>query len=193
MHRAPGRGGLPLLISAMSDIRPLGRLELVTVVCVVVVATVVGVLFVRRYALDPGSVVEVSRGMQLPEPAGYTWHSYHRTVVLALHVGCLHCENNMGFYERLVGLERSHQLSAHILAVFPDAQEEVQRALGGRLVAQQSLANVNLGKLGVRGTPTLILVDGNGQVQDVWVGELPNAEQEEIVRSIQPAQSRNRH
>jgi hypothetical protein len=38
--------------------------------------------------------------------------------------------------------------------------------------------------LGVRGTPTLILVDGSGTVADVWVGALPSNQENEVISRL---------
>lgn len=35
--------------------------------------------------------------------------------------------------------------------------------------------------IGVRGTPILILVDGDGKVTDVWVGALQPGQEEEVL------------
>jgi hypothetical protein len=83
----------------------------------------------------------------------------------------------MGFYERLSALERSRAIRAHVLAAFPEPAAEIRRTLAGRLSGVQTLERVDLRALRVVGTPTVMLVDSQGQVLSVWIGQLSSSEQ----------------
>ena len=47
-------------------------------------------------------------------------------------------------------------------------------------VGIDSVYSVELDAIGVRGTPTLLLVDGNATVSDEWLGKLPNVKEAEV-------------
>jgi len=156
------------------------KVRAVTATVVFGVCAVAGRLFMTRYptAVWPESpVVAASRGSLLPNPRGYKWEANQRTLLLALHVGCPYCDSSMGFYERLSALERSRAIRAHVLAAFPEPAAEIRRTLAGRLSGVQTLERVDLRALRVVGTPTVMLVDSQGQVLSVWIGQLSSSEQ----------------
>jgi hypothetical protein len=43
----------------------------------------------------------------------------------------------------------------------------------------------------VRGTPTLILVDGDGKVADAWVGALPPEKENEVISRLRAERASN--
>jgi thiol-disulfide isomerase/thioredoxin len=115
---------------------------------------------------------KLSVGTKLLPPSGYKWDAGRSTLVFVLHVGCPHCENEMPFYEDLVNRKRNNRLNAELVAFFPDSKPEVDLAYSGRLVGLARITNVDMDSLMVGGTPTLFVVDSDGRVGSVWVGEL---------------------
>jgi hypothetical protein len=54
----------------------------------------------------------------------------------------------------------------------PQSAEEGRQYLKKLGVEVGEVRQVSMGALGLSGTPTLILVDGNGTVSNFWVGKL---------------------
>ena len=160
------------------------KLRIVTTLVIVSLATTVGIMLLRTPREVRGSFQEVSPGMILPPPSGYKWSKSQPTLVLALRIGCPHCENEMWFYDKLLALDRSQKPNVQLLAVLPDSEAKVKLAFGTRLVGLTKLADVQLGPLHVPGTPTLILLDSRGFVQKRWIGELSPDEEEEVLAAI---------
>jgi hypothetical protein len=48
-----------------------------------------------------------------------------------------------------------------------------------------------LGEIGVRGTPTLILIDGGGVVKQSWVGRLSADEEAEVLSRLHTERTGN--
>jgi len=90
----------------------------------------------------------------------------------------------MPFYRRLAKLEQSSQLGVHLIAVFPDDPAIVRQVVETQQLTIEVVAGFELGQVKVQGTPTLMLVDDQGRVSKVWMGELPAAEEAEVIAAI---------
>src|SRR6266478_3492035 len=105
------------------------KVEVAANVIVILLAVVIGSVFLKGRFASPGlGPNEVKAGDQLPGLHAYNWKAHERTLALALRNGCHYCEASMPFYRSLAKLERSNQLGAHLVAVFPDdpAAEEAE-------------------------------------------------------------------
>ena len=73
-----------------------------------------------------------------------------------------------------------------LVALVPQAAEEGQTYLRRLGVDVDDVRQVSLGSMGLSGTPTLILVDGDGVVSDVWVGALTTDKESEVISQLRP-------
>jgi len=94
----------------------------------------------------------------------------------------------MPFYHKLEQMEKSGQIKAHILAVFPDNPKIVAAVLVAQQLNIDYIAPVPLASLKIAATPTLIAVNSEGQVTASWVGELSAAGEDSVIRSISTSQ-----
>jgi peroxiredoxin len=90
----------------------------------------------------------------------------------------------MPFYRRLAKLEQSNQIGAHLIAVFPDDPAVVRQVVETQQLTIEVVPSIKLGQMKVQGTPTLMLVDEQGRVSKVWMGELPAEEEAEVIAAI---------
>ncbi|HEV2247492.1 MAG TPA: hypothetical protein VGW37_12630 [Terriglobia bacterium] len=161
------------------------KIEVVANVVVILLAVVIGSVFLKdRFGAPRPDPNEVKVGDQLPGLHAYNWKAHERTLVLALRSGCHYCEDSMPFYRRLAKLEQSNQTGAHLLAVFPDDPAAVRHVVETQQLTIEALPGFELGQVKVQGTPTLMLVDEQGRVSKVWMGELPAAEEAEVIAAI---------
>jgi hypothetical protein len=100
-------------------------------------------------------------------------------MVAVIRYGCVHCENSMPFYRRLVGLEGKQRAVIPLVFVAPDPAEDLRELVDTRVGTDHLIPAVPIAQLGVTGTPTLLFVMG-GHIARAWVGELTEAEQDEI-------------
>ena len=160
------------------------KVELAANVLVILLAVVIGSVFLRdRFASGPGPN-EVKVGDQLPGLPAYNWKAHDHTLVLALRNGCHFCEDSMPFYRRLAKLEQSNQIGVHVIAVFPDAPAVVRQVVETQQLTIEVVPGLELSQVKVQATPTLMLVDEQGRVSKVWMGELPAAEETEVIAAI---------
>jgi hypothetical protein len=119
--------------------------------------------------------------------SGVDWSQSGTTLVLALQKGCHFCTESAGFYQRLAQ-QASGQKGLRLVAVFPQSLEEAKTYLDSLKVPIGDIKQSSLAGIGVNGTPTLILVDQQGVVQESWVGRLPPERESEVLRLLQRPQ-----
>lgn len=157
-------------------------------IAIVIVAVLLcGVLLKNQYATTTtqdfgGSLageVTPQEKINLPE---VDWQKGEQTLLLVLSTTCHYCSESTAFYRRLVK-ERSG--NTRIVAALPQDVDESQGYLKKHGVSVDDVKQINLDSIGVSGTPTLILVNNDGAVKDVWVGKLPKPDQAEVLRRVQ--------
>ena len=70
------------------------------------------------------------------------------------------------------------------MAVFPQATEEGEAYLKRLAIHVDEVRQVPFESLNVSGTPTLLLVNGGGEVKDSWVGKLPSNQEAEVLTRL---------
>lgn len=128
---------------------------------------------VRAAAVMPGTRIEVP---------GINWSSRKKNVVLVLSSTCHYCQEGGAFYRRLV--EEAHKSQVAVQAVMPQAQKEATAFLTGMGVSVDKLVSLSPGAIGVRGTPTVLLVDDAGKVTGAWPGKLPPERETELLARL---------
>jgi len=161
------------------------KLEIAANLAVIVLAVVIGSVFLRdRFARPGPDPNEVKVGDQLPGLHAYNWKAHDRTLVLALRSGCHFCEASMPFYRKLAQLEQSNHTGVHLIAMFTDDPAIVRQVVETQQLTIEVVPGFELGQVKVQATPTLMLVDEQGRVSKVWMGELPAAEEAEVIAAI---------
>lgn len=163
------------------------KVELLANIAIVVVALLLGVVLVRRYLL-PGAQTggnlpdQVAAGTKL-SLSGVDWAGNKQTLLLALSKGCHFCSESAPFYRRLAA-ERAGRSDLRLVAVLPQPVDEGRGYLDELGVSVDEVRQSALGSISVRGTPTLILVDGGGVVKQSWVGKLSVEAEAEVLSHL---------
>jgi hypothetical protein len=113
--------------------------------------------------------------------AGYNWNSHPETLVLAIRKGCHYCEASLPFYKKLVALEDKKSLRAHVLAVMPDDRDAGSQLLQANGLMVDAVFKMPLDSIHVSGTPTVLLLDTHGRVEEGWSGQLPPRGENEVI------------
>ncbi|NYF78951.1 thioredoxin-related protein [Granulicella arctica] len=141
---------------------------------VVVFLFVVGRGEFRKYEETRPAKALVGQTIGLP---GFRFASSGKTLVLAISTTCHFCKDSEPFYRDLT--EKSNG-RVDFVAVLPQALDVAQSYVQQSIAPSVHVVSARLDSIGVRGTPTLLLVDGNGKVQDVWVGKLDDKGQRQV-------------
>jgi hypothetical protein len=70
--------------------------------------------------------------------------------------------------------------------VLPQSQPEATKFLRDAGVEADQVVSASLESIGVRGTPTVMLLDGNGKIQKAWVGRLDEKRKKELLQDVLP-------
>ena len=164
------------------------KLEVVTNIVLIGLACLIGYNFWQARGIRESPLpASVKVGDQLPSLPRYDWNAHDHVLVLALKDGCRFCEESIPFYRKLAELEKSNQIDAHLIAVLPDDPAVVRQLVETQQLAVEAFPGIELSQVKVEGTPTLILVDRQGRVSKVWIGELAAAGQADVVTAISKA------
>lgn len=161
------------------------KLEVCANVAIILLALLIGVVLVKKYLItdrtEPGPAVAVGSKVSLP---GIDWSKNGRTLLLVLQKGCHFCAESAPFYQRLAR-EAGGRAQVHLVAVLPQEVSEGRQYLDEMNVPIEEVKQAAPSSLGVRGTPTLILVNHAGEVLDVWQGKLPTEDESKVLNRLQ--------
>jgi thioredoxin-related protein len=163
-------------------------IELTTNVVIITVAVLLSIVLVNNYILHGGQPAAgaVDSPRTIPNGAkvslqNVNWAANKRTLLMVLSDGCRFCTESADFYKKLVQ-ERAKHSDVRIIAVLPQDAGTAQAYLNKLGVSVDEVKQSPLGVVGVRGTPTLILVDDKGLVTASWVGKLPSEKEVEVLK-----------
>lgn len=122
-------------------------------------------------------------GSVLPPVNGVKWSDSPETLVIAMQVGCHFCQESAPFYRQLVEEQRAKGDVA-VVAVFPDSAEAVKSFCDRYSLRLRAIPDLRLSSLGVRGTPSVILVNRTGTIRKVWQGLLTPEKQADLLRTV---------
>jgi len=165
------------------------RIELVANLAIIVVAILLGVVLVRNYLFrspvptQAPATTGIQAGTKLSLPS-VDWNSSRQTLVMALSTKCHFCTESAPFYQRLAQ-ECAGNRNVRLIAVFPQTSRESEEYLKGLALNVDDVKQSELGSLGVSGTPTLILLNNEGVVEDSWRGKLNGDREGEVLRRLQ--------
>jgi thioredoxin-related protein len=164
------------------------KIEFIANVAIIVVAMLLVVVLSKQY-LMVGTIKSVTGAVTDQQShigtklhvSGIDWNKNRQTLLLAISSTCRYCTESAPFYQRLL----KENTDTKILAVMPEEVTHSRNYLENQQVHIDDIKELPLDSLGVSGTPTLILVDGNGIVTGWWVGRLSQIQETEVLVRLQ--------
>jgi len=129
-------------------------------------------------------------GGPAPALAGVNFNRAKKTLVMVIRHDCKPCADSMAFYRQLpppVPLTGDATLERQFVAVAlddPKTARDYVKSNGLKVNAVIAYAQDKQDKLGVAGTPTLVLVDNMGIVRKIWLGRLDSKHQAEVMAEL---------
>ena len=123
----------------------------------------------------------LEKGQQLPRLSTIDYKTTRATLLIALDTECQHCIKALIFYKEIA---RSAEPNLQILAVFPNGDESVREYAKRHELGFATKSSVDLGKLNIPATPTLILLDNEARIIDFWIGGGLPESQSSIMRTL---------
>ena len=161
---------------------------------IAITLAVLSIVFGKNYLLS--SVQPDARSPESPAVTAGTrlslqdvnWTENKRTLLMVLSDGCRFCTESAEFYKKLLQ-ERAKRNDVRIVAVLPQ-EIRVARAYLNKLgVSVDDVMQSPLNVVGVKGTPTLILVDDEGVIRGSWLGKLPAEKELEVLNRLRESQA----
>ena len=160
------------------------KVELAANITIIVVALLLGFVLVKRFVIPTSNgrragtqdLIKTGAKVSLPD---YDWAKGNEHLVLVLQTKCHFCSESAPFYQRL--LKETAGGSIEAVAVLPEDPNESGRYLNDLGLNIRDVKQVNLSLLGIRATPTILLIDSAGVVIDVWTGKLPPDKESEVL------------
>lgn len=160
------------------------RIELLSNLAIIIVALLIGVVLVKNYLLPNTAQLspQIAAGTKISLPET-DWSQNKQTMLVVLQKGCHFCSESAQFYQRLAK-ETAGRSDVRLVAVLPQQTSDSKQYLNDLGVPIDDVKQASLTSVGVRGTPTLILVNDKGAVTDSWVGKLPNSKEAEVLNRL---------
>jgi thioredoxin-related protein len=131
-------------------------------------------LFAATLWITCRSITETGNGgSRINAPAklaGEQWRINKMTLIVAVRPGCPWCAASAPFY-RDIAASQSHN-NFHIVFVSAVSINDTRAYLQTLDIPLADVKQASFSALGVRGTPTILLVDRKGIVRSVWNGKL---------------------
>jgi thioredoxin-related protein len=162
------------------------KVELIANILIIFVALTIGSVLIKKYFF-PQTVIsnqqrmEIEKGTKISLP-DVNWSQQSKTLILVLQTDCHFCNESIPFYKRL--LQSIPNKDLKIMAVFPTSVEKSRLHLEEFGINNIEVKQSSLSSLKVVGTPTLILINKNGDVIDSWVGKLSIDDETEVINEV---------
>ena len=157
------------------------KLETAANVAAIVATCLLVAVVVRREFRSQQTTSNAVIGRPLKIP-GAEWPRSNNTIVIALSVSCHYCKDSAQFYRRIE--RESCQVGTSVEIVSPQDPATTRAFLESLDIHFQTIRTVRLSQIGVRGTPTILLIDREGKVVKTWFGALDQARQREVLSSL---------
>ena len=160
------------------------KVEVTANLAIIVVAIMLGYVLVKGFIFKPQPEIPKPRGLgkkiSLP---GVDWQQNGNTLIFVLRQGCDYCTESSDFYKRIMN-DATIKSKVRFMAVFPHSVEEGKTYLNEAGLAIADVRQYPLSLLQVNGTPSVLLVDSQGVVKNIWVGKLSQGLENEAMASL---------
>lgn len=162
-------------------------LEIITNTAVLLVAVAVLSAFTWSYftrTLTPELQSGFKRGQDFTQLPPSIYSGSTQTLIIALNTKCSYCSESLPFYKRLAEIQRRNDRATRVVAIFPDAEDEVRQYTRQNQLDIETIPAVDFRMLDLAGTPTITLVDNSGKVLDFWIGKLSEDSEQSLRRLV---------
>ena len=182
-------------VSPISPTPPTSKkstLDTVANIAIIIVCAIAAFVLIRQNFFNPNQQQagprppEVEVGEQLDALRQVVPAGSDRAMIVALSPTCHFCTESMPFYKRLVEERNKKGSNTKVIAAVPreEAKAEEQKTMDSAGVQPDALVALDFQNIKVPGTPTILLVDNQGKVLDVWVGKQDSSGEEEILEKL---------
>ncbi|HSS48679.1 MAG TPA: hypothetical protein VLX28_07015, partial [Thermoanaerobaculia bacterium] len=134
----------------------------------------------------PGAPPPIEKGEQFAALKGAVPEGATRALVVAVSPTCHFCNDSLPFYKHLVDERNSKGSAVKFVAAVPteDSKAPESEKFTNAGVKPDNVVHLDFSSIKVPGTPTLLLVDNNGKVLNVWVGKLDESGEKDVLKVL---------
>lgn len=123
-------------------------------------------------------------GQNISQNINIDYKSSPRTLMIILDTNCKFCAASVPFYKQLLKEQSKRAEFVNIVGLFPDPSEQVNKFLEENQLPMKTVSNISLSEVGMKYTPSLVLIDNSGKVLNTWVGQLPPEGEKNVIETI---------
>jgi|SRR6185312_1333929 len=158
-------------------------------IAIILVCAIAAVVLVRNQffpARPAGAPPQIEKGEQFAALKGAVPAGATRALVVAVSPTCHFCNDSLPFYKQLVDERNSKGSGVKFIAAVPseDSKAPETEKFTNAGVTPDNVVHLDFSSIKVPGTPTLLLVDNNGKVLNVWVGKLDEGGEKEVLKVL---------
>lgn len=155
-------------------------IEIVSNIVIILVAAVVGIAFYNAYFSKNKApqIVRPTVGSVMNVP-GEDFSVAGNTLIIALQEGCHYCSESVPFYQKIIN-GRANGL--HLLALLPE--DNRLQYIQDLHLKIDDIKRVKFSQYHIGGTPTLIRVDREGKIRNVWMGKLTSPIEQAVLNTL---------
>jgi hypothetical protein len=171
--------------------RMIARTEVIANISIIIVASLLSLVLVKNHlwvssassGLDHKASSKDSRllGKKLSLP-DIEWPKSRGTLLLALSSQCRFCTESAEFYQALL---KKRTAELRVIAVMPQDLETSREYLTRLGLYVDEIRQASLVSIGVAGTPTILIVNEQGEVTDAWRGKLRPEGERDVLNRLQ--------
>jgi thioredoxin-related protein len=164
-------------------------LDTVANIAIILVCAIAAVVLIRNQFFPPrppGAAPQVEKGERFDQLKAVVPAGSDRALVVALSPTCHFCNESMPFYKQLIDKRNQQGSPVKVIAAVPDegAKAEESQKFASAGTSPDGMVHMDFSAIKVPGTPTLLLVDNQGKVLDVWVGKLDEDREKEVLAAL---------
>jgi thioredoxin-related protein len=166
-------------------------LDTVANIAIIVVCVIAAVVLIRNqfFPAQPrvqGAQEQVKEGERFDQLKAVMPAGSNRALVVAVSPTCHFCNDSMPFYKKLIDQRNQQGSQVKVIAAVPneEAKAEESKKFASAGANPDGMVHMDFSTIKVPGTPTLLLVDNDGKVLNVWVGKQDEKGEKEILEVL---------
>ena len=158
-------------------------------IAIILVCAIAAVVLIRNQFFQPRPPApppQVVKGEQFAALKQAVPAGSNRALVVAVSPPCHFCNDSLPFYKHLVDERNQKGSAVKFVAAVPteEAKAPESEKFVNAGVTPDNVVHIDFSSIKVPGTPTLLLVDNNGKVLNVWIGKLDEGGEKEVLKVL---------